>query len=434
LKPIHWIISFIWLGAILGVESISRSAFYSIWGLFTIGFAAYVWLAFSKQPIPLIYGILIAIVCRLAGFLFDPMLSDDYFRYVWDGMVMHQGINPMAYIPSYLLAHPELVKVDQSLYALLNSPDYHSVYPPIAQWIYYISFGINKLNLAGHILFYKALLLCADIIIFYLLGKLLIKNNQPINRLLIYALNPLIIIEYTGNLHFEGLMIAALLGAVLLAGKRNLILSSIFMTISIASKMLTLVLMPFMPAALDWKKISIWSLLTLGLTFIFFWLTFGQHEGWIESIGLWFQSFEFNASIYYIVREIGFMITGYNTIKWIGPLLGIITLLSIGITWLYYRRKKDFPWSSAMVYVLTFYFVMTTTVHPWYLGTLLALSVLSLHTYPIVWTYLVFLSYSHYAGGGFHEKYLFIAVEYALLFFWIAFEIRSKNLELRTLN
>ncbi len=387
------------------------------------------WLAFSKQSIPLIYGILIAIICRLAGFFFDPMLSDDYFRYVWDGMVMHQGINPMAYIPSYLIAHTELANVDPHLYTLLNSPHYHSIYPPIAQWIYYISFGINKLNLGGHILFYKTLLLCTDIIIFYLLGKLLIKNNQPVNKLLIYALNPLIIIEYTGNLHFEGLMITGLLGAVLLADKRTLVWSSVFMAISISSKLLTLILIPFMPAALYWKKISIWSLITLGLTFIFFWLTFGQHEGWVESIGLWFQSFEFNASIYYILREIGFIITGYNTIKWIGPLLGIITLFSIGITWWYYRRKKDFTWPSAMVYVLTLYFMMTTTVHPWYLGTLLALSVMSSYTFPIVWTYLVFLSYSHYTGGGFHEKYLFILVEYILLFLWMAFELSTKSLE-----
>jgi hypothetical protein len=366
----------------------------------------------------------LAIICRLAGFFLDPKLSDDYYRFIWDGMMMHQGVNPMTYVPSYLMTHPELANVDVGLFSMLNSPDYHSVYPPFAQWIYYISYSINNLNYEGHILFYKIILFLADIILFYLLGKLLVKNKLSSDRVLIYALNPLMIIEYTGNLHFESIMICGLLGAVLLSDNRNLIISSLSMMISISSKLVSLILMPFMPKELYWKRILIWSAMTMGSTFVFFWLTFGLYQNWLESVRLWFQTFEFNASIYYIIREIGTLITGYNPIKWIGPGLGFLNLFSIIIIWVYYKRKKEFQWASAMVFVFTIYLFFSTTIHPWYLGTILALSVVSGHMYPMVWTYLVFLSYSHYAGGHSQENYLFIGLEYGLLFLWMFIEYR----------
>ena len=271
------------------------------------------------------------------------------------------------------------------------------------------------------------MLLCADIIIFFLLKKLLTRNDLPVNRLLIYALNPLIIIEYTGNLHFEGLMILFLLAAILFSDKSNVMRSSIFMAASISSKLLTFILIPFMAFSMPWKKMITWSLMTLGFTLLVFVLTFKGETGWVESCRLWFQSFEFNASIYYLIRAIGFWVTGYNAIKWIGPSMGLISILLLYALWILFYRKKNFPWSAAMVFALTIYFLMSTTVHPWYIGTILALSVLSLHTYPVMWTYLVFLSYSHYSGGRFQENYFFIATEYAILFLWMMMEYRAKK-------
>jgi hypothetical protein len=122
--------------------------------------------------------------------------------------------------------------------------------------------------------------------------------------------------------------------------------------------------------------------MALGITLLVFVLTFRGETGWIESCRLWFQSFEFNASSYYLIRAIGYWVAGYNTIKWIGPSMGLLTILYLGALWIVYYRKKNFPWPGAMVYALTIYFLMSTTVHPWYIGTILTLSVLSLHTFP----------------------------------------------------
>ena len=166
----------------------------------------------------------------------------------------------------------------------------------------------------------------------------------------------------------------------------------------------------------------LFAVLTMTWSSIIFWFSFGVQTGWLDSVRLWFTSFEFNASIYYVVRFVGNRIVGYNAIGSIGPALAIITMASIGIIWWMYIRKNKLDWAQAMLYALTLYFFMSTTVHPWYLGMLLVLSVLSLHVYPIIWTYLIFLSYSHYQGGSFAENYYLISLEYLLLFGWMWWE------------
>ena len=194
------------------------------------------------------------------------------------------------------------------------------------------------------------------------------------------------------------------------------------MSVSIASKLLTLMLIPFMPVKIYWKKMILFTALTLTSSIVIFLLSFGQHTGWLDSVPLWFTSFEFNASIYYVVRSIGYQIVGYNAIGVIGPALASLTMFGIGIIWWTYIRKNKLDWMQAMLFVLTLYFLMSTTVHPWYLVMLVALSVLSLHVYPIIWSYLVFLSYSHYQGGSFAENYYLIGLEYLLLFGWMWWE------------
>jgi alpha-1,6-mannosyltransferase len=410
--------------AIAWLYGIPRDDFYTLWSIYALAFAAYVWLVFGKAPISLRNGLLLAFLIRFISLWFDPLLSDDYYRFIWDGMVLHHGVHPMAYTPAYLMSHPEIMVPDQSLFSRLNSPAYYSVYPPVSQWLFRLSFAINGMHIAGHILFYKVLLIATDILIVFLLYRLLIRLNQPSANVLWYALNPLIIMEFTGNLHMDGLMIAGLLGAVVLAEQKSILAGSFMMAFSMLSKLLTLILIPFMPRQLYWRKITLFTLSSLAMSAIILLWSFGSNTGWLESVHLWFTSFEFNASLYYVARSIGYYLKGYNAIATIGPILAVMTMLSIGIIWLWYIRSRKPDWSSAMLCVMTVYFLMSTTVHPWYLGVLVALGVLSGHRYPIAWTFLVFLSYSHYADGHAEENYWLIATEYCLLLAWMVWEWR----------
>ncbi len=409
------------------VQQISRSNFHLLWFSYSLAFGCYVWLVFGKKSITLRLGLSLALIARLVSFFFDPLLSDDYFRFIWDGMLINEGIHPMAYTPDFLATHPNIISIQQGLYEALNSKPYYSVYPPVAQWLFGLSYYVCGPNLIANVICYKGILLAADMAIVYLLYKLLIKRNLSADRVLIFALNPLIILEFMGNLHMDGIMIASLLWAIILTEEKSLLGSVGAMAFSILSKFLTVMLLPFMPKHLYWKKISIFSILTVVISLIILWFSFGIHTGWLKSINLWFQSFEFNASVYYLVRSLGYLLKGYNTIAILGPAMAVGFLFGALVIWTKYLRTASLDWASAMLFLLTLFFLFSTTIHPWYIGILLVLSVLSKHSYPVVWTYLIVLSYSHYDAGGYSENYWLIATEYLLLGAFMLWEWKCKK-------
>lgn len=416
MKPLSTILALIWIVAMAILFSIPRSDFSQLWSTYSIAFAAYTFIVFSRQKVSLRTGLWMAVIIRLASLWFEPLLSDDYFRFIWDGMVSQAGIHPMAYTPQFLVDHPGIVEVDMSLFANLNSPEYYSVYPPVTQWLFRLSYWINGLYIPGHILFYKGLLIFTDAVICVLIYSLLKRKNLPQAHILWYALNPLIILEFAGNLHMDGLMIAGLLGAVWLSEKKNIAGGSASMVLSICTKMTTLLLIPFMPRDMYWKKIIVFSLFSSAGVLFVFGMVFGQHTGWLDSVALWFTSFEFNASFYYLARSIGYWMKGYNVIAQLGPLMALLSLCALVIIWIRYLQDKISDWSTAMLMVMTIYYLLGTTVHPWYIGLVLTLGILSGRIFPVAWTYLVMLSYSHYHAGHFQENYWLIGMEYLLLF------------------
>jgi hypothetical protein len=430
-KKAAWIAGLLWLCTIAWLHQIERSDFFTLWVVFTFSFAAYAWLLFSKYRIDLKTGLLLALGARILSLFFEPLLSDDYYRFIWDGMVSQSGVHPMAFTPQHLMEHPGTATTDPYLFSMLNSKEYYSVYPPVSQWLFSLSYWMNALHIRGHILFYKSILIAADLLIVFLLSGLLKRKGLPEKNVLWYALNPLIILEFTGNLHMDNLMIAGLLGSVWLSDKRSMIWSSAFMIFSISSKMLTLILIPFMPIGMYWRKMIVFATGTIAGVLLVFVSYFGQLNGWMESVSLWFGRFEFNAGLYYLVRAAGYWLKGYNTIETTAPVMALITVLIIGLIWPGYMHSKIKDWAFAMLLVVTVYFLMGTTIHPWYLGLVLTLGVLSHRYYPLVWTYLALLSYSHYASGRFQENYMLITIEYVLLFTWILLEWqwRKKNRE-----
>ncbi|MEO0876545.1 MAG: hypothetical protein AAFY48_18235 [Bacteroidota bacterium] len=94
-----------------------------------------------------------------------------------------------------------------------------------------------------------------------LLIRLLRYWSLPEERVLWYALNPLIIVEVVGNLHFEGAMIFFLLLGLwaLLRWKGSdnkwwLAISAVAMAMAVSSKLLPLLFFPFLIRRLGWWR------------------------------------------------------------------------------------------------------------------------------------------------------------------------------------
>jgi len=76
-----------------------------------------------------------------------------------------------------------------------------------------------------------------------------------------------------------------------------------------------------------------------------------------------------------------------------------------------------------MLFALTFYYFTATTVHPWYVTTLLILSVFTNYKFPLVWSFAIILSYLAYLNTNNTENLWIIGLEYAIVYSVFIWEV-----------
>ncbi|MEM8896494.1 MAG: hypothetical protein AAGC85_00250, partial [Bacteroidota bacterium] len=316
---------------------VPRTDFISLLGAYALLSLGYLWVlktqskdesSFSQN---LAWIVAPAIVFRLIAVFALPELSDDYFRFIWDGHLLVHGVNPFSSLPTEIWENQKLALsygLTEALYAGLNSPEYFTIYPPVNQLIFYLAALLSPNSTYGAVLVMKAFVFIAELGSLFLIWKLLEAWKLPLSRWSIYAFNPLVILELCGNLHFEALMIFFLLLFVWLAQKQKWVISSLALALSVASKLLPLMLGPLLIKRFGWgKTIGFGVLMLVWLVLMFIPILDEEmiaHMG--ESIELYFQRFEFNASVYYILRWIGFQYKGYNMIATFGKILPMIVV------------------------------------------------------------------------------------------------------------
>ncbi|WP_238527978.1 hypothetical protein [Aquimarina agarivorans] len=141
-----------------------------------------------------------------------------------------------------------------------------------------------------------------------------------------------------------------------------------------------------------------------------------------KTISLWFQNFEFNASIYYIVRWIGYKIVGWNIIAKAGKILPLVAISFIAIFSLARRNYYPKVLIESMLFAITSYLFLSTTVHPWYLTIPLALSCFTHFKYLWVWSLTVIFSYFAYSNPEFKENLSLVALEYLIVIVFFVYE------------
>ncbi|MGB3800339.1 MAG: hypothetical protein WA952_11050 [Lewinella sp.] len=403
-----------------------RTEFWSLFLAFTVAFAGYGLLIHRPGGQDLRWLLLLGLLLRLMLVFAFPRLSDDVYRFVWDGELIIAGENPFAHPPTYYLDDPV---GDPELYDRLNSPDYHSIYPPVAQVVFTLAALISPGSWYGAAVVMKVFLLFTEIGSVYLIYLLLLRFGLPAGRCLLYWLNPLILVEIVGNLHFEGAMVLFLLLSLWLLSRSSYGRAGVAMAFSVASKLLPLMLLPFLLGRL-WKR-AFWRFFLatgVGILLLFSPMLLGSGllDGFGGSLELYFQKFEFNASLYYLLRAYGYYDVGYNQIARFGPLLARMAGMLIFIVALADERTdwKSLPsrWLGAFV----IYLLCATTVHPWYLSVPVALCCLTAWRFPLVWSYLIMLTYTSYTSVPYAEDLLLVGLEYLIVLAYFVAERRGQ--------
>lgn len=399
----------------------------------------------------------ISIIFRLIFLFATPNLSQDFYRFIWDGRMIFEGLNPYLSLPETFIQHNNYPIADaQELYTGMGelNGSHYTNYPPLNQLCFLLAALFSSKNIFGSIIVLRLIIILADIGILYFGKKLLERLQLPIKNIFWYVLNPFIIIEMTGNLHFEPIMLFFLILGMYKLHQQKWIWAAILIACSVSVKLIPLL---FLPLFFQWfipiyKKDEINIMKWIGFKFqpkklfqlfffyviillvnILLFLPFLSSElisNYSNSVGLWFSKFEFNASFYYIFRETGYLFRGYNEISIIGKITPILTILFLVYLTFFKKNSTIQILFTSMLFGLSFYYFTSTTVHPWYLATPIILSVFTKYKFPIIWSLLIILSYQAYANNPWQENLWFVAFEYIILYSFMIYEMKKKPIKI----
>ena len=204
-----------------------------------------IWRARTSRS-TLVLTLLFATLFRLSILFAPPYLSDDIYRYIWDGRVQAAGINPYRYIPA-----DEALKNlrDEEIYPKINRRDSaQTIYPPVAEVIYLLTTRVSE-----SVTWMKTTMVLFEALGIWAIAQLLASFGLPRQRILIYAWHPLTVWEFAGSGHLDA-MIIGFLGLALLAHRRHAeIASGIALASATLVKFFPGVLLPALYKRWNWK-------------------------------------------------------------------------------------------------------------------------------------------------------------------------------------
>jgi alpha-1,6-mannosyltransferase len=334
---------------------------------------------FLQQNYYLVCIILFALCFRGILWFSPPTLSDDIYRYVWEGKMVASGINPFAAAPS----DPTLANLrDQSIYPSIARSNLTAIYPPLSQFIFALSSWLSPTVNAMKLTF-----IIFDILTIGILLLTLRALNMPLTRSAIYAMNPLIIMEFAGSGHSDSAGIFFLLCALYLFLKKRAYSPVVCLAMSVLNKFLPLFLLPFM---LGRKKIAA-ILLFVAVSALFYAPFLSAGIKLFQSLGIYIEHWFFNASLYDLFYWV------FNDKTAAQSLSAALFLLIITGMFVWYIRK-DFDERGQALYQVVFtglgsFLLLTPVVHPWYVCWIVPLLVVLPNRAWIFLSGAIFLSY-----------------------------------------
>jgi len=360
--------------------------------LFYSASAAYIFAIFrlhrDRISLKLIFGF--AIIFRLILVFTTPSLSDDIYRYIWDGHLINNGVNPYA----FPVNSPLLDSFAIPLRTLVNHNWMASPYMPTSQLVFAIVERIFPQNISV----FKVAAVVFDLSTGWLVLDILNKLGLPRRNVLIYLWNPLVIIEFSHSGHVDAMMISFMMLAFWFLVKENhqrvAFLSGSVLGLAAATltKFLPILLLPIFWWRWGWKSRGIFSLIIF-LTLLLFvpgagWGLFGPLDGTgiFGATRIYVQGWNYNSSFYHWLEVwlSGFETAGAVPVDLVGKtpiyiaksitaaLLAIIVLLTAWLAWRNEKldqrilRDRNLALIRLAILPLGAFLVLTATVHPWY--------------------------------------------------------------------
>ena len=315
---------------------------------------------------------LLALAWRIALMSGAPLVSDDVYRYLWDGRVQRFGLNPYETVP----ADPALAHLHTDVTRRIDptSAELPSIYPPAAQVFFRAVTTVHESVIA----LLLAIVVCDLLTLLVVWRWLLLTGHDPW-WVLAYAWHPLVALEGAGGGHIDLLGTLLVVTCVYTVTRRRTLSAAVTLAVAIVVKFLPVVLVPLL-----WRRVRVRdALLAIGVVVLLYvpFLTGGLTLP-VGSLGVYAEKWRFNGPLF----------------EWLEPWLGIPGVLALavvaglsvaGIA----RNRLPVDARSAWAWPMATTLLLTPAVYPWYLIWLTPFLTVSGTRPLLVWTLASILTY-----------------------------------------
>jgi len=293
--------------------------------------------------------LLVFLLIKILFISIEPIGSNDYYRYLWDGKVQINGINPYLYSPNdqnLTQLHSELLPEKVSY------PQIRTIYFPVSQFLFTLAYWISGENVIG----LKIILFLAELLTLISLYYLFKRYAIALKYILVYAALPLVIFQFFIDAHVDLVGATLLLASVTLYFYNKKICGYILLGLSISVKPVGLLLMPFLFQNEQKFLDRIKSVLIPIIVFIITFLPYMFAATPLDTIINFTTKWTFNGMIYNVLD---IFLSNNLTIRIICGILFLIVFVFLFLV------KTDF--FKKFYLSLFLLMIFSPVVHPWYL-------------------------------------------------------------------
>ena len=319
--------------------------------------------AMARQKEVLYIILAFAIIFRAIFLFTTPTVSDDIYRFYWEGKVAAHGINPYQYAPDSV----ELEKFRDANWQFMNNRDVPSPYPPFSQMTFMYCYLMHPAT--DGIFLFKAFFTFFDMMSVYVLFQLLRNFKIDPRMSMVYAWSPLVILEFSQSGHNDSVAIFFVLFSFLALQKGNKVGSAAALALGALTKVFPLMLAPVMFKAWGKKGIAVF----LVMMAIFYLPYIGAGQAIFTGISEYTDRWLFNGSVFAAIVNIleSTVIVSTRPEAMMVAKLVVAFLFAPVLAFLIYLSRKNWDrplelFKYAFV-IIGLFLLLTSTVQPWYI-------------------------------------------------------------------
>lgn len=325
--------------------------------------------------------VLVGLGLRLLLVVTEPSLSDDVYRYLWEGQLVTDGVSPY----SFAVNDPAAIAIDSDVRPMVNNQSLASPYLPFA----HLLFGVVAWILPAQTWAMQLVMVMFDVAAAAAIVALLRVVGLPERRVLLYWLHPLAVVEVAHGAHIDAVILALSAWGIWLAigPKRTtwfgFYAGPMLLAAAALTRPLAVLFVPVLFWLWSWRQRVVWvaafglPILVMGVVTSFGLTEASAGRGVFGSARAYADTFRFNSGIYHWfetwVAGRGLDDKGWNEPRSLAQLI-VFAVVALALVVVFFAARLERTQREdlrLLAVPLVIYVLLAPVMHPWYLLTLL---------------------------------------------------------------